>query len=960
MVYWYRQSIYITVGVWAEIQWQQVFTSSEDVLAPKPASDDNRNIMSHENTSQPNESSPFGDKVGGDKTFTSVEAVLARYMTQWRQGPPPEIGAFLPASDQPQRIALLEKLIAVDLAERLRAGQTARLEDYLARFAELGGADDLPSELIVAEYHARLNQGESLDLEEYARRFPAQINRLRSEFSTHAYVPNAEDEPVVSLDSVSLDFDPGSVLDDFEIECLLGVGSYARVYLAKQISLERRVVLKVSRVLGAEGRTLAQLEHPHIASVFSEQTVSGRTLLAMRYVPGKTLADWMSHRNEIDTATWRGKDLLAWLDEQTASLPGRKDLGGRDEFAALRFVPAMCRMVLGLARALQHSHEQGVMHRDIKPANILIDLAGRALLMDFNVAARRTGRSKPDETSLGGTLAYMAPEHLAALQADVSGSAAEVDQRSDVYGLGVVFFELLSGRHPWPHGETSSATPATIRQLTASRLQGTPQLPSPLPGVTPGLRSILRKCLAPLPQDRYQSAAELADDLQRLQEHRALAVARDPSPRERLAKWMRRHPKALTVAVTVAVLLAALAIYGGWRDLRRFNRAESLVAEAAAATDAGRSQIAAQNLMAAQSAIIRPNVVLPERFTVARRDALNEQLATLVARVARSELQRFEQLADARRVATFGRSSSKDAWDLVADPLEVYGVLDGNDWEQLPHYRRLDPADRIRVAEDITELLAVRVIAMEEEKTDAASFDSRAVNMLDLLARVPAIYRNAPPIELLRRHVQQKRPGRVETARLVAAAAGEFDYYLAGVIAAQRGEFTTAIECQETALQKRPDDQPPRFWARFLHAHCCERAQRDDEAIADYGICIGLRRDFAWPYHNLGLIYTKRGRYALAEKNLQEAVRLDPKLAEARANLGVIQFQLQRYDAARRSFDQAIELGYQTAEVYSNRAATREALDDRKGAREDLEHALKIDPQSEAARQNLEQLNKNR
>ena len=909
--------------------------------------------MSHENTSQPNEPSPFGDRVGYDKTLTSVEAVLARYITQWRQGQPPEIGDFLPASDRPQRIALLEKLIAVDLAERLRAGQTARLEDYLARFAELGGVDDLPSELIVAEYHARLNQGESLCLEEYARRFPSQINRLRSEFSTHAYEPDAENESVVSLE-----LDPGTVLDDFEIECLLGVGSYARVYLAKQISLERRVVLKVSRVLGAEGKTLAQLEHPHITSVLSEQNVSGRTLLAMRYVPGKTLADWMSHRNEINTATWRGRDLHIWLDEQTAGLPGRKDLGGRDEFAALRFVPAMCRIVLGLARALQHSHEQGVMHRDIKPANILIDLAGRALLMDFNVAARRSGRSKPDETLLGGTLAYMAPEHLAALQADVASPAADVDQRSDVYGLGVVFFELLSGRHPWPHGEMSSATPATIRQMTASRLQGTPRLPSPLLGVSPGLRSIVGKCLAPLPEDRYQSAAELADDLQRLQEHHALAVARDPSLRERLAKWMRRHPKTLTVAATVAVLLAALAIYGGWRDLRRFNHAESLVAEAAAATDAGRSQIAAQILMAAQISIMRPNVVLPERFTAPSRDTLTEQLATLGARVARSELQRFIQLADARRSAAYGRVGPKAAWDLTEDPLEIYHVLDHDDWAQLPYYRGLDPVDRARVAEDITELLAIRVIAMEENKTDTTSADSRSAQMIDLLSRLPAMHRKAPLIELLRRHVQQQQPSRVEMAHLVDAADDEFDYYLAGVIAAQRGEFTTAIECLETALQLRPSDQPPRFWARFLHAHCCQQAQRDDEAIAGYGICMGLRPEFAWPYHNLGLINTKRGRYDLAEKNLQEAVRLDPKLAKARANLGVAQFQLRRFDAARRSFDQAIELGYQTAEVYSNRAAAREALGDRQGAREDLKHALKIDPQSEAARQNLEQLNK--
>jgi tetratricopeptide (TPR) repeat protein len=188
----------------------------------------------------------------------------------------------------------------------------------------------------------------------------------------------------------------------------------------------------------------------------------------------------------------------------------------------------------------------------------------------------------------------------------------------------------------------------------------------------------------------------------------------------------------------------------------------------------------------------------------------------------------------------------------------------------------------------------------------------------------------------------------------------EFDHYLVGVIAAQRNEFTAAVERVETALTSREAGQPPRFWARFLHAYCCQRLGRDDEAIADYGICIGLRPDFAWSYHNLGLIYTRRGGYDLAVKNFLEAIRLAPELAGAHANLGVAHFQSGRFSAARECFDRAIDLGHGTADVYSNRAAAREALGDLPGAREDLERALKIDPESEAARQNLGRLEEGR
>ncbi len=917
-------------------------------LATRWPGDDNGN-MSFEDASGPNESSD-----PADKTFTSVEAVVARYRSQWRHGPPPDLAAFLPPSDQADRRAVLEKLIAADLAERLHTGETARLEDYLRRFPELGTADDLPCELIVAEYHARRHQGEAAGLEEYARRFPAQIARLKAELFSQAGAASAPDEP-----SASLDLEPGTVLGDFEIVCLLGTGSHARVYLARQRSLERHVVLKVSRQSGEEGKALAQLDNPHIVSVFSEQVIAGRRLLAMRYVPARTLADWMSRRAEIDTVRWRGADLLAWVDEQTAGLPGRRDRDGREEFAQLRFVPAMCRLVLGLVEALRHSHARGIVHRDIKPANILVDSAGRALLMDFNVAARETRKSELEETSLGGTLAYMAPEHLAALGADVRGKLTQLDHRSDIYSLGVVFFELLAGCHPWPRGDVSSTTPATIRQLTALRLQGAPSLPPRLAGVSPGARSIVQKCLAPLPDDRYQSAAELAEDLERLRDHRPLKVARDPSLRERLAKWARRHSKTVAIAATIAVFTAALAACGGWCDLRRFSRAEDRLAEAAEAADAGRSRQAAQGLLAAHGELARVNLVLPERFTTAWRSELDEQLAALTARVARSELHRFEQQATARRAAAFGPPASTGAQDLSADPLEVYQVLDRTDWEQLPYFRRLNPGDRAGVAEDVTEFLTIRAVALEEGKTKAASDasgDRRAAEILDLLGRVPAIHQDAAVIDLLRRHVRSHRPGRVETALLAAAASSEFDHYLVGVIAARRGEFARAIDCLETALRRGEPDQPPRFWARFLHAHCCEQAGRDDEAIADYGICIGLRPDFAWSYHNLGLIYTKRRNYALAVKNFQKALRAAPELAEAHANLGVAYFQLGRFSAAGESFDRAIDLGYRTAASYSNRAAARQALGDADGARDDLRRALKIDPNSEAAQENLKRL----
>jgi tetratricopeptide (TPR) repeat protein len=261
------------------------------------------------------------------------------------------------------------------------------------------------------------------------------------------------------------------------------------------------------------------------------------------------------------------------------------------------------------------------------------------------------------------------------------------------------------------------------------------------------------------------------------------------------------------------------------------------------------------------------------------------------------------------------------------------------------------------VDEDVTELLLTRTVSLGAEPGDSAGASpGRAERMFALLGRVPAAHRDAAPVNALLDQLRRKPDGPIDVRMLAAGASGEFDCYLAGAIAAQQGQFALAVDCLDGALGQRPPDRPPRFWARFLHAYCCERLGQDEAAIADYGICIGLREDFAWSYHNLGLIYTKRGNYALAEENLREALRRAPDLPEAHANLGVALFLMGRFADARDALDQAIALGDQTADVLSNRAAAREALGDRQGAREDLRRALEIDPGCKAARENLQRL----
>jgi serine/threonine protein kinase len=342
----------------------------------------------------------------------------------------------------------------------------------------------------------------------------------------------------------------GQRLDDFELLRLIGTGSFAKVFLAHQVSLDRQVALKVSLNRGHEARTLASLEHDHIVRVFSEVVDSERDLrmLCMQYVPGTTLERIIESLGVRDPAGARpptGEAILHVVDEQVSD-PAALDLAAlrdRELLSSLDAIEAGCWMGARLAEALAHAHELGVLHRDVKPANILVNRYGRPLLVDFNVSSM--ARAGDDGDPVGGTLAYMAPEHLEAFIENVTGI---VDARSDVYALGVVLYELFSGRRPFP-AVKADRLPDLVRQLVEQRRAGAPLLPDEV-NAPPSLQRLIARCLAPRPQDRFQSAAELAVALRSCLELRR--AQRDMPPGRLLTRWALRMP-FLTAALLMTL-----------------------------------------------------------------------------------------------------------------------------------------------------------------------------------------------------------------------------------------------------------------------------------------------------------------------------------------------------------------------------------------------------------------------
>lgn len=327
----------------------------------------------------------------------------------------------------------------------------------------------------------------------------------------------------------------------FTLIQLLGEGAMGRVYRAWQDPPAREVALKVLRPLrgdsgqrfAREARVLAALEHPGIARIYaSGVTEAGpETLhwLAMEWIRGETLT----------TAA--------------ASLPQADRL----------------RLMVTLSRAVHYAHTRGVIHRDLKPANLLVDASGQPRVLDFGIA-HVVDEDLTQMTVAGqvlGTLPYMAPEQF--------GAAGRVDPRVDVYALGVITYELLTGSLPLDG--LASATLAEAVQIVLT--QSPRRLSQRLPSARGDLETIVMKALAADPARRYGSAAEFASDLERFLERRPIE-ARPPTATYVLGLFMRRH-RGLAAALSLSVV--ALLAAAGFSTLAAYRETQARVAAEASA-----------------------------------------------------------------------------------------------------------------------------------------------------------------------------------------------------------------------------------------------------------------------------------------------------------------------------------------------------------------------------------------
>jgi WD40 repeat protein/serine/threonine protein kinase len=435
----------------------------------------------------------------------------------------------------------------------------------------------------------RIQAGEPVDLEACVRAHPGHAEQLRrllpavfalADLGRSA--PRGEGPPLQGLGPT----DALGTLGDFRLLREIGRGGMGIVYEAEQISLGRRVALKVLPFAAAldsrhlrrfktEAQAAAHLSHPNVVPVHAVGCERGVHYYAMQLIDGRNLAAVIAElRRCAGSGEGTGRALPEPGPESMPTVPcttaARERAAVRDESgtgltppsspspgSTLRAGPlttrpdrpgdhyrTAARLAEQAALALEHAHETGIIHRDVKPANLLVDVRGNLWVADFGLASLHGGGGLTMSGDLLGTLRYMSPEQAA-------GGRILPDHRSDVYSLGVTLYELLTLRPAFPGVNRADL----LRQLT----EEDPPAPRRLdPKVPADLETIVLKAMAKSPADRYASAREMADDLRRFLDDLPIRAKR-PSLRQVAAKWVRRH-QTLVKAACVGALLAAAGL----------------------------------------------------------------------------------------------------------------------------------------------------------------------------------------------------------------------------------------------------------------------------------------------------------------------------------------------------------------------------------------------------------------
>jgi serine/threonine protein kinase/Flp pilus assembly protein TadD len=787
---------------------------------------------------------------------------------------------------------------------------------------------------IVDEFLERLGRGEQPEVEEYARLYPQLAAILRHMLPAVQVIHSSTATPPQRTPHPATEVEPGSPLGDFRIVGEVGRGGMGIVFEAVQISLGRRVALKVLPFAAAlddrqlqrfknEAQAAAHLQHPSIVPVYYVGCEGGVHFYAMQFIEGRTLAEVIAElRSGVeDRGSRKIADRGSLGGEEQATAVGAAastELLGLDPRSSIldprsSFFRTVAHLGVQAAEALEHAHQEGIIHRDIKPANLLMDTKGHLWITDFGLARLQNETCLTLSGDLVGTLRYMSPEQAL-------GHPAAVDQRTDVYSLGATLYELLS---LCPLFDSRDR-----QQLLHQIAYEEPRPPRWLnPGVPVELEVIVLKALDKEATARYGTAGELADDLRRYLEDLPIC-ARRPTRIERARKWARRHlPVVWSAAAALLVTLAVLAGSVGWvvrdqgeRQARSASEIQALVEEAHQFHKEGK---------------------VPEALTAARHAEvllandggswdLRQSVRGLLADLGMvAKLEEIRLLQNSLSNASFDDEAADRAYE---ESFRDYGIDVENLDLREANKRIKERTIRVELAAALDAWARTRGGLPQQGRKKPEDLQTLAVwadadphvwmhNLHDLVGELAASdkIRTLPPVTLVRLAERLKAMGGLQEATVFLRRAQELHpgdfwinhqlgYYLATLGTPQWDE---AVRFYTAAVTLRPDN----VRARLNLGKALAGNGRLDEAITVFQKVIDAKPELAEAHSNLGKTLWDLGRQDEAVAALRHALELKHDLAQAHCNLGFVFWKQGRLDEAIGAFDKAIELKPEAADL---------------------------------------------
>lgn len=423
-------------------------------------------------------------------------------------------------------------------------------------------------------------QGQKLDIDEFVKQYPGLEEKIKQRIKSLHKIDGLFASLLKSDESDFNDSIPqhnliGQKLGDFQILRLIGQGGMGAVFLARQVSLDREVALKViSDISGAhkksierfrrEAKVLAKISHPNIVPIYEIGEQGPYAYFAMEYVSGVSLDKILSSIKQSQPSEKASVVMKKCLEAKSVIYD--KEQSGPGAEIDTDYIVNISRVIIDIASALEHAHKNGVLHRDIKPSNILITSDGVSKLVDFGLAKAETEQTITISGEFFGTPSYVAPEQIQ--------NPEVVDCRADVYSLAATFYECLTLHAPFEGN--------TVNKTLVDVISKPPVAPKKYcPRLSADFNTVLLHALEKSPDDRYSTASDFSADIENLLEFKPIKAKR-PSITTRAYKTLRRNPlKVVVVVISILVILLGYFLFSNYTQKRNKATARKLEAIAA-------------------------------------------------------------------------------------------------------------------------------------------------------------------------------------------------------------------------------------------------------------------------------------------------------------------------------------------------------------------------------------------